>query len=77
MFALVICEAKPERFDGLTVSVHHGKIVTILQIQSLNFEAFSLRPGNGGTLINLDLEAVGTNFSGRWYYLPSERVIGA
>lgn len=56
------------------MSVHYRKKVTFLQIQTLKFETFSLRPRNVWALVDLDLKAVGTDLAVWWYDLTSERI---
>src|SRR5271165_4040990 len=38
MLTVMSCEAKPQRFDWLTMSIPYRKKVTLFQIQFLNFE---------------------------------------
>jgi hypothetical protein len=59
------------------VSIHDCKKVTLLQIQTFNFETLSLRPRNGRALVDLDLKTVGTDLAGGGYDPTSERVICA
>ena len=72
MATLVVCKAEPKGFDRLATRIQDGEKVTLSHIQSLNFEACSLRPGNCGALVDFHLESAGTDLAGRRNDLPAK-----
>jgi hypothetical protein len=75
--AIVIRKAKPKGFNRLAMGVHNCKEMALFQIQPFNLKTLSLRPRNCGALIDLNLEAAGTDFPRRRYDLPPKRIRGS
>jgi hypothetical protein len=72
MATLVFCKAEPNGFDRLAMRVQNSDKMTLSHIQSVNFKACSLRPGNCGALVDLHLESAGTDFASWWNDLPAK-----